>query len=347
MPNDETDNSPGMLFDSVFKTATQKAGHLMVAVIEQMFHVKAELVDLKEIERIANERYLIIDGDTRTTISKRFTDSCFKIGGKYYHIECQSTQDGSILFRLVEYNLRIAIDNARLTDSKSSILVELPSSGLINLRAPSISPKFSQKEIIYRYSDQEIVMPVPVMNIRAFSADEIFSNGLFFLIPFYSIRFENRLKRISRKPSKKLSKKRIEKIKASNKAEYDRIYSELKNCYDRFMKACETKVLSEDDTRNLAELSRIVLNYVTRKLDPDLKGRMVTLLGGQIIELRQDIWFKDGFRQGEKKGEKKYERNHISDMLRRGKTPEEIADFCAYPIDLVKEIQEELLSKVK
>ena len=31
MPNEENDNSPGMLFDSVFKTATQKAGHLMVA----------------------------------------------------------------------------------------------------------------------------------------------------------------------------------------------------------------------------------------------------------------------------------------------------------------------------
>ena len=70
-------------------------------------------------------------------------------------------------------------------------------------------------------------MPVPVLNIQAFSADEIFSNGLFLIIPFYSIRFEYRLKRISRKPSKKFSKKRIEKIKASNKAEYDRIYTEL------------------------------------------------------------------------------------------------------------------------
>lgn len=198
MPNNENDNSPGFLFDSVFKTATQKAGHLMVAVIEQMFHVKAELVDLKEIERVANERYLIKEGDKKSTISKRYTDSCFKIGGKYYHIECQSTEDGSILFRLVEYNLRIAIDNARLTGSKSSILVELPGSGLINLRASANSTKFSRKEIIYRYSDQEIIMPVPVMNIQAFSADEIFSNGLFFLIPFYSIRFENRLKRISR-----------------------------------------------------------------------------------------------------------------------------------------------------
>ena len=338
MPNEENDNSPGMLFDSVFKTATQKAGHLMVAVIEQMFHVKAELVDLKEIERVANEHYLIKEGD-KTTISKRYTDSCFKIGGKYYHIECQSTQDGSILFRLVEYNLRIAIDNARLTDSKSSILVELPNSGLINLRTPTNSRKLSQKEIIYRYSDQEIIMPVPVMNIQAFSADEIFSNGLFFLIPFYSIRFENRLKRISRKPSKKYSKKRIEKIKASNKAEYDRIYTELKDCYDRFLKACETGALSEDDTRNLAELSIIILNYVTRKLDSDLNERLVTLLGGQIIELRQDIWFKEGAKQRD--------RDKITDMLRRGKTPEEIADFCAYPMDLIKEVQEEMLTKVK
>ena len=185
------------------------------------------------------------------------------------------------------------------------------------------------------------------MNIQAFSADEIFSNGLFFLIPFYSIRFENRLKRISRKPSKKFSKKRIEKIKASNKAEYDRIYTELKNCYDRFMKACETKVLSEDDTRNLAELSRIILNYVTRKLDSDLKGRLVTLLEGQVIELRQDIWFKDGFRQGKKEGYEQRDRDKITDMLRRGKTPEEIADFCEYPMDLIKEVQEEMLSKKK
>ena len=339
MSNDDKYNSIGMPFDSVFKTAAEKSGHLLIAVLEQMFHVKAELVDLKEIERIANERYLINDNG-QMDISKRYTDSCFKIGGKYYHIECQSTEDGSILFRLVEYNLRIAIDNARLTDSRHSIHVELPSSGLINLRTPSTSPKYSQKKIIYRYYDQEIVMPVPVMNIQAFSPDEIFSNGLFFLIPFYSIKYENRLKKITRKLSVKLSEKEIEKILAANKAEYDKIYSELKAYYGRFLKACETGALSEDDTRNLAELSKIILYHITRKLDSDLKERMVALLGGQVLELRQDIWFKDGFRHGEKQRD----RDKITDMLRRGKTPEEIADFCAYPMDLINEIQKELQS---
>lgn len=106
------------------------------------------------------------------------------------------------------------------------------------------------------------------------------------------------------------------------------------------MKACEAGLLSEDDTRNLAELSKIILSHITRKLDSDLKERMVALLGGQVLELRQDIWFKDGFRHGEKQRD----RDKITDMLRRGKTPEEIADFCAYPMDLINEIQKELQS---
>ena len=80
------------------------------------------------------------------------------------------------------------------------------------------------------------------------------------------------------------------------------------------MNACKTGVLSEDDTRNLAELSKIILNHITRKLDSDLNERLVALLGGQIIELRQDIWFKEGAKQ--------HDRDKIADMLRRGKTPE-------------------------
>ena len=33
----------------------------------------------------------------------------------------------------------------------------------------------------------------------------------------------------------------------------------------------------------------------------------------------------------------------IAEMLRRGKSPEEIADFCGYPVELVKEVEESLL----
>ena len=71
---------------------------------------------------------------------------------------------------------------------------------------------------------------------------------------------------------------------------------------------------------------------------------MVALLGGQVLELRQDIWFKQGEQIGFERGERQRDREKITDMLRRGKTPEEIADFCAYPMDLINEIQKELQS---
>lgn len=41
------------------------------------------------------------------------------------------------------------------------------------------------------------------------------------------------------------------------------------------------------------------------------------------------------------KGEER--RSNIRNMLQRGKTPEEISDFCGYQIELVREVQDEML----
>ena len=37
----------------------------------------------------------------------------------------------------------------------------------------------------------------------------------------------------------------------------------------------------------------------------------------------------------------------IEEMLRRGKTVDEIVDFCGYPYDQVKEVEEGLLATIK
>ena len=47
--------------------------------------------------------------------------------------------------------------------------------------------------------------------------------------------------------------------------------------------------------------------------------------------LNQDI--------GEERGRKKRDREKIEEMLRKGKTPEDIVDFCGYPLELVKSVQ--------
>ena len=49
-----------------------------------------------------------------------------------------------------------------------------------------------------------------------------------------------------------------------------------------------------------------------------------------------------GLEQGILKGRAEEKVKGITDMLRRGKTVEEIVDFCNYPYELVKKIEEEL-----
>ena len=48
---------------------------------------------------------------------------------------------------------------------------------------------------------------------------------------------------------------------------------------------------------------------------------------------------------GNEEGIEKERREQIKKLLKKGKTPEDIADYNDYPIDLVKSIQESLFVK--
>ena len=51
----------------------------------------------------------------------------------------------------------------------------------------------------------------------------------------------------------------------------------------------------------------------------------------------------EGREEGREEGRNERDKEKIEEMLRDGKTPEEIADFCKYPLSLVKSVQESLL----
>ena len=46
---------------------------------------------------------------------------------------------------------------------------------------------------------------------------------------------------------------------------------------------------------------------------------------------------------GIEEGIEKEQKSQIEKLLKKGKTPEEIVDFCDYPAELVKAVQESLL----
>ena len=67
------------------------------------------------------------------------------------------------------------------------------------------------------------------------------------------------------------------------------------------------------------------------------KGVM-EIMGGQVLDYETKVIYRQGLQQGiESRDNQK-----ITEMLRNGKLPEEIADFCGYPLEQVKSIADDL-----
>ena len=85
---------------------------------------------------------------------------------------------------------------------------------------------------------------------------------------------------------------------------------------------------------------------LTRKIELAVdKGRKNALWRTQYMKewvVIQDAR-EEGIEEGIEQGISRRDHEKISDMLRRGKTVEEIVGFCDYPYELVKKIEEDLL----
>ncbi len=69
------------------------------------------------------------------------------------------------------------------------------------------------------------------------------------------------------------------------------------------------------------------------------------MLRSEYLKERQILM--DEREEGREEGRALEIKEKITDMLRRGKTVEEIVDFCGYPYDQVKEIEESLLATAR
>ena len=108
------DNTP---YDDVFRTLLTDCTELMIPVVNEIFHTK--YTGKETICLLQNEHFIKMpDGSEQ----ERITDSSFEIISeetapiaqgqkKRYHIECQSTEDGSMIVRMFEYDTQLALEN--------------------------------------------------------------------------------------------------------------------------------------------------------------------------------------------------------------------------------------------
>ena len=107
----EKGNQMAHLFDDIFRTLCEKNPHLLIPLINEAFRKNYPITE--KIELLSGEHHIL--SEHGKSLAERITDSAIRIGSKIYHLECQSSLDGTMALRMVEYDFHIALENVEKT----------------------------------------------------------------------------------------------------------------------------------------------------------------------------------------------------------------------------------------
>lgn len=316
------------IFDSVFKTLLQRFPMLAVALINEVFH--ADYAEDEVIIQGRNE-YHSLDG-------KIINDAMLRIRDKIYHIECQSTSDGLMVIRMIEYDFRIALEETRNIlmnelkkksneRSKEPLSFRFPQSCMVCVR-PGIEKEDSLKLQIVMPNGEKVLYEVPIVQAQSFSKEDMFKKRLLILIPFYVLRYEYEIKDGKNEILGKL------------KSEYEYIKEQL---------IAEGNFLNEPRLYyDLAVLSQKILDYVG-KGNADYKERMGNIMGGVILEMESDKIWDRAWNKSSQYADSRRQILSIDNMVKKLNMPLEEAceiqditvDDYQKAIKIVKEVEEE------
>jgi hypothetical protein len=86
--------------------------------------------------------------------------------------------------------------------------------------------------------------------------------------------------------------------------------------------------LSDDEFIDLKGLINTIITHITNGNKNE--GRLVNVMGGVVLETESERLRREGRTISETKT--------VKNMLKKGKTPEEIADLCGYDLDFVNQV---------
>lgn len=289
-------------YDDVFKTLLNDCTELVIPVVNEVFgeaYKGNEQINFLQNEHFMNQQ----DANTK----EKITDSCFIIHGKVdkkYHIECQSTPDGSMIVRMFEYDSQIALDDSEVNGHM--LTVTFPQSAVLYLRHTVHTP--NEMMIKIKTSAGEIGYPIPMLKVQRYTIEEIFEKELYFLIPFYIFSYEKEL------PEYDSDEEKLQEL--------EKKYLKIR---ERLEQLCLTGRLSEYEKCTIIDLSKKVLEHIAMKYSR-VKERVKDAMGGKILDYEaKDILNKgisqgisQGIRIGEERGETKGKIKFCIDLIHDG-----------------------------
>ena len=297
------------IFDDVFRTLIEKMPELTIPLINEIFGT-AYPEDIEIIQR-RNEH--------QTKQGEIITDSHLLIAEKMYHLECQSTQDSGMVVRMIEYDFSISLESMEKEEGRYRMY--FPHSCILYLRGNEET----------RFLTIEVVMPdkstweykVPAVYAGHYTKEEILGKRLFFLLPFYIMRYE--------------------------KKDLDGEHQELKKMLEEYAEIearLEKEFLEEGkekEYRDLIELIIRIAEYILKDREKTRKG-FGKVMGGKVLELESDKLIQKGLEQGRTQGLEQGIKSSVWKLLKNGLSVEETAKLLELSKERVCKIQAEMHS---
>lgn len=300
-------NSSNTIFDDVFLTLLEKLPRLIIPLINEVFETnyteEDEVIQLKDMHQ--------------TPAGRRITDSTLRIKDKWYHIECQSTQDSTIIIRMIEYDFSIALEYVRKTDGK--YVMDFPRSCILYLRHTKNTKKTEEIEIRLPGGDC-FTYSVPVIKVQEYTKDTIFQKKLLFLLPFYIMRYEKEAHRIEN------DKQKLDGLLA----EYEDIRKRLEISFG--------KVNQAKELNDIKELIARIADHIFRDEEKAKKG-VHGIMRGKVLELESDKFYEAGRSAGRTQGRIE---GRIEAYVESGYSLEQVSQKVGLSEEKVKEILEKL-----
>lgn len=280
------------IFDDVFRTIAQKMPSLLIPLINEVF--KTKYVEDQEIEQLRNEHY--------EKFGKVITDSIIRIGGRLYHIDCQSKKDGDMALRMIEYDFAVALEHSsRMEDD--ILEIRFPESCVLYIRNHKDTPNCHEARV--RFADgQSVTYKVPVIMAQDYTVDSIFEKRLLALLPYHILRYESFLKSNSDNPKK-----------------VDKLLGDLETICQKLLQIQGTEMYF-----NLVNLIKQFADYVIPKENP-VRERIGEVMGGQVLMLKSEEIRQEGITQGIEEGRNKEKRDTAIRMRKANIPIESIAVF--------------------
>ena len=328
------DNTP---YDDVFRTLLTDCTELMIPVVNEIFHTHytgketvcllqnehfIKMPDGSEQERITDSSFEIISEETAPTAQPLKNQvyggsaSCNTSQRKRYHIECQSTEDGTMIVRMFEYDTQLALENREFT---SNILtVQFPDSAIVSLRHTQNTPEHMTVKVLTPGGKVSYI--VPVLKVKRYTIHELFEKKLFFLIPFHIFVYEKDFKELEE------NKKKLKQLEEEHAAIRERL--EI---------ACQMGDLTEYPKVVILAMSRKVIEHLAAKYEKVAKG-VSQQMGGKVLNYEAKDILNRGRAEGRREGEEQTKIQIAKKLLALGNDIQSVADLAELPEETVEKL---------